>query len=622
MGKRFVSIMMIVLLSILADLSASDTQSVDARNYSKDGFNDTVIKEALGAIGASNKTLFLASGSWKINNSIMIPSNVNLKLEPGAVFDIAESNTITINGNMEVSGLQKIFSGKGKVVFGPHYLKEVYPQWWGDVNSIDDTAICQAALNSGAKTIRFPSAIYSIDGVDETLDKDGEVTVWGGLQPASNTTLIFDPGSKLKAIVNDSKGYSVIKIEGKNNVKIYGATLEGERYEHTGKTGEWGFGILIRGQSTNIVVKDVNSYNFWGDGICIGGYGSAPDGVYVENSNFDNNRRVGCAVTNAKNVMFKKCTFSNSNGTSPQKGVDIEPDRATDYIQNIVFEDCRSFNNVSTGFSIAKDDGLDNPISVTFRGCTSKDDGFGFGVDQGPSNTNGGMVFISDCYVINPKTTGFSCGWANLPITINGLYVLNPNQSSQKSVEYGSGFVVFMGDPNRLAGNITAKNVYVESRDGKALRALCLQSDNSKVNSGIENIDIELTTNLPNNKRMFKSEGPFHGYCNVRFPDEPVYATTKDISSTDAASFIHQTITNADALGDITIALTDPKTVTNGSIFTFVVKAAYRMTIDMTGFPLLPGDKSSYYSDTIGSKLKIKSDGTNWYIIEQIGTWQ
>ncbi|HBG26922.1 MAG: hypothetical protein A2Y10_10585 [Planctomycetes bacterium GWF2_41_51] len=594
---------------------------VDARNFNSGVLNDTTISQAVSAIGSSAKTLLLAEGTWQINNSIIIPENINLKFQQGAILNISDGKTVTINGPIETP-VNQIFSGEGNVIFGS-LVKDAYPQWWSQISGIDDTKACQAALDCGVKTIRFVPAVYSIDGVDRNLDNEGNMILYGGLRPASNTTLVFEPGAKLKAITNGEVGYSVIKIDNKNNVRVIAPTIEGERSTHTGTTGEFGMGILIQNASTNIIVKDANVYDCWGDGIFIGTHWNPPsDGVFVENSIFNNNRRNGCSVTNAKNVLFRKCTFSNSNGTSPQKGVDVEPDHATDFIQNIVFEDCYSYGNISTGFSIAKDGALDNPILVTFRGCTSKDDGFGFGVDQGPSNTNGGMVFISDCYVINPKTTGFACGWANLPITINGLNVISPNQSSQTSPEYGSGIVVYMGDSDRYAGNIMAKNVCVESTDDKALYAVCLKNDSSMANSGIENIDFEVTTNLPNDKRMFKNEGPFYGYCNVRFADEPVYDTTVSLNAAAAEKFIGQTITNKGAANDITISLTSAKSASKGSEFTFIVKAANGMTIDMTGFSLLPGNKTSYYSNITGSKLKIRSNGTNWFIVEQIGTWQ
>lgn len=603
-----------------SDGSGTKTAWIDARIYNNGNLNDITINEAINAMGPSVKTLMLAGGTWAINNSVTIPSNINLKFEHGAVLNIASGKTITINGNIEAP-ISQIFSGTGKVNLSSG-ISEAYVQWWGPPSGTgDDTNACQAALDCGVKTIRFMPGTYNINPFDYIAND------YGGLKPKSDTTLIFEQGSKLKAITNDKPNYSVILLDNKNNVKIYGATIEGERYTHIGTSGEWGMGIMITNASTRILIKDANVYDCWGDGIYVGiHWNPPPDGVYVENSRFNNNRRNACSVTQGKNISFKKCTFSNTNGTSPQAGVDVEPDKATSYIQNIVFEDCYSYNNLANGFGLAKDGGLNNPISVTFRGCVSNGDNTGFGVSQGPSDSNGGgMVYINDCYSLNAKATGFSSTSANLPIMINGLTITNPNQNGldESWARYASGFVVLMMDDSRFAGNVTARNVHVESTDGKAVKALCLHHYSSQPNSGIKNIDIELTTNMPNNKRMFKADsaGSFAGYCNVSFPDDPVFATTGNLGSTEAVKYIGQTITNEGATGDITVVLTAPASVSNGSEFTFVVKANYKITLSMIGYPLIPGSKTSFYSNEIGDRLKIRADGTNWHIIEKIGSW-
>ncbi|HBG26917.1 MAG: hypothetical protein A2Y10_10560 [Planctomycetes bacterium GWF2_41_51] len=582
---------------------------IDARDYGS--FTDATITSALNAIGSSKKTLLLKAGVWQVSNSLTIPANVNLKFEQGARLFVASGDTVTINGTVEAP-ISQIFSGAGNVVLGP-LVKEAYPQWWGQISAVDDTAVCQAALDSGAKTIRFPSVTYAIDPT-------GPGGIYGGLQPANNTSLIFEPGSKLKAIPNDRGMYSVILLDGKKNIKIIGATIEGERYDHLGATGEWGHGIEIENASADIVIKDVNVYNCWGDGICVGG--GAPDGVYVENSTFNNNRRNACSITSAKNVLFKKCTFSNTNGTSPQKGVDIEPDYASDYLQNIIFEDCYSFDNYSAGFSFAKDGGLNTPISVIIRGCVSIGDNMGFGVDQGPSDSNGGgMVYIKDCYSINAKATGFSSTSANLPVTIDGLEIINPNQNNLGAgwERYASGLVVVMNASNRMAGNITAQNVHVESTDGKALKAVCLH--NYEANAGIENIDIEVSTNMPNNKRLYKANGPFYGYCKVKFTDDSEYATTSSISAADMTKYISQTITNEGATGDITLSPNNVDSALFGNEYTFEVVAGHKMTIDAGNYTLYPSGSGNISSNVPGSKLTIRSLGPNFYIVNQTGSW-
>lgn len=629
MGKRLIYTVIVLIFSLMLDLRASDIYSVDAKKYAKGGLNEAAINSALKDIGTSDKSLLLAPGIWKVNNSVSIPSNVNLRLEPGAVLDITESKTVNINGSMEVAGIKQIFAGKGKVVFGANYLKEVYPQWWGDVNSINDSAICQAALDCGAKTIRFPAGTYAIDAYDRNLDKDGNVTVYGGLQPANNTTLIFDPGAKLKVITNDGVGYAVIKLEGKKNIKIYGPTIEGDRDTHTGTKGEYGMGIMIEG-GTNIVIKDANVYNCWGDGILLGVHWTQPsDGIYVENCVFNNNRRQGCSITNAKNILFKRCTFSNTNGTAPQAGVDVEPDKPTDVIQNIVFEDCASFNNNAEGFLMCRDDGQDQPVSVTFRGCISRQDNGGFGIYIGPSDT-AGVLFINDCTVLNSRMTGFKMITANLPTKIDGLYIVNPNQGKNEPA-YGSGIAVSSrkwkgtkgmrpeGDEHRLAGNVVARNVNVCSNDGKAAYALFIDNFAGD-NGGIKNLDIELKTNMPNDKRFYKGNGPFANYCRVNFSDDPVFAAKASIDANSMPLYIGQKITNEGATGNILLPFTNPLARSLDSEYAIEVVAPHKITLDCG--KLLPGGASSFWSEEVGSKIKIRSDGTNWHIAEQIGTWQ
>jgi parallel beta-helix repeat protein len=583
--------------------------------------NDSAIRNALKVIGTSHRTLLLTPGSWEVSSSIFIPSNVNLRFEHGACLSIAPSVVVSIDGSMEAPGTNQLFLGKGTVKFSPSFVKEVYPQWWGEVGTPDDTAVCQSALASGASTIRFLPAMYSIDAVGDRREPRGL-----GLKPFSNTRVIFDPGATLKVIKTDAADYSVILIDGQDNVELQGVVIEGDRNAHTGTGGEWGHGIRIVGSSTNIIVRNCKVSSCWGDGIYIGE--GCPDGVYVELCIFDNNRRNACSITDARNVLFKKCTFSNTHGTGPHKGVDVEPNIASDIIQNIVFEDCHSYNNLSHGFSLARDDEQDKPVSVTFRGCVSECDGVGFGIDIGPSDTLG-TVFINDCTVLNAKRSGFICTSANLPMKIDGLCIINPNQD--KSIgydQYGpalcSGFAVWShrpeGSSRRLAGNITARNVSVVSTDGKAMHALCFYNDSNE-NGGFKNLDIELRTNLSGEKRFYKGEGTYAGFCKVRFSDGPVFDAVKDVGKDSMFSYIGQTITNHGATQDISLSLDHPRTSSFGSEYTIEVVAPHRMTLDFGTPLLLPGASTQCWSAEPGSRLVIRSDGKYWRILEQIGRW-
>ena len=82
-----------------------------------------------------------------------------------------------------------------------------------------------------------------------------------------------------------------------------------------------------------------------------------------------------------------------------------------------------------------------------------------------------------------------------------------------------------------------------------------------------------------------------------------------------------QKITNDGAAGNISLSFNSSLAASLGSEYTIEVVAPHRMTLDFSSYPLVPGAMSSLWSEEIGSKIKIKSDGTNWHIEEQIGTW-
>jgi hypothetical protein len=597
----------------LMDINGSQTRMpwIDAQMYNSGALNDNTIRMAVGGIGGVKRTLLLGAGIWQINSPLIVPSNINLKFEQGAVLNVSGANTVAINGSLEAS-ISQIFSGTGKVSLNS-LIKEAYPQWWGTPGTADDTAMCRAVLDSGAKNIRFLPAVYNIDA-------DGDGDQMAGLQPPSDVNVVFDKGSKLKAIPNSSTNYSVINISGKSNITLSGATIEGDRHYHTGTAGEWGMGILITGGSTNIFVKDVNSYDCWGDGIYING---VSNGITVENSTFDHNRRNGCSIISAKNVLFTNCLFSNTDGTSPYKGVDIEPNYSTDVLQNIVFENCRSYKNLTKGFSPAFDGSLNNPVSIVFSNCSSESDGMGFSLDAGPRDTVGTVTF-RDCTSTNAREAGFGCFSANIYTIIDGLHIINPNQGNSSQGQFASGIVLWIDSSrsNLWCGNIHASNVDVQSTDGKAKYALYFSNDATGGTTYFRDIDIQMTTNMSNVKRLYKGAGLYSGYCTILFTDNPVYGSTVSISSANMFKYISQKLTNQGASVPVVFSVNSSQAASFDSVYSIDVLNANGITLNFSGYNLMPGNLSSYGSNQVGSHLKIRSDGVNWSIVESIGTWQ
>ena len=206
----------------------------------------------------------------------------------------------------------------------------------------DDTEAIQAAIDDvggTGGTVLVPSGTYMVDAVEKKRR----------LALKSDMTLKLDKGAILKAIPNDSRKYAVLSISDVSNVTVMGGTLEGDRTEHQGKAGEAGMGLRIERGAKDVTVAGVTSRKMWGDGF------------YVEdakNTKFcavtaDNNRRQGLSIVAADGVLVTDSIFSNTHGTRPSAGIDLEPDEPEQKIVNIRIQNSKFLNNAGPGIEIA-----------------------------------------------------------------------------------------------------------------------------------------------------------------------------------------------------------------------------------------------------------------------------
>jgi hypothetical protein len=173
-----------------------------------------------------------------------------------------------------------------------------------------------------------------------------------GLIVKSGSRIIFQKKSSLVMKPNSLTHYGVIKISNVNDVIIYSPEIIGERDEHKGNEGEWGMGIFILG-ATNVQVIRPNIINCWGDGIYIGrGEKGGCRNVKIINAVIDNCRRNGISITDGENIEIKNPIISNTNGTLPMCGIDIEPNDNKATIDNIQVINPKTFNNSNAGILI------------------------------------------------------------------------------------------------------------------------------------------------------------------------------------------------------------------------------------------------------------------------------
>src|SRR5690606_9296862 len=103
----------------------------------------------------------------------------------------------------------------------------------------------------------------------------------------------------------------------------WGAEVTMDRTDYS--SGEQRHGVFIYGAS-NVCVEGLQSNDSGGDGFYIGGdIGDHPVNVRLVGCSADNNRRQGMSITQGEHLRIIDFRGTNTTGTNPQDGIDIEP---------------------------------------------------------------------------------------------------------------------------------------------------------------------------------------------------------------------------------------------------------------------------------------------------------
>ncbi len=239
---------------------------------------------------------------------------------------------------------------------GFYKIEEFLPKGYVKNASVDYTSYIQNCLDNNKKIILpdFPVLIT-------------------GIYPPSNSIIYFQKNSKLVLEPTSKETYHIIGLHGVENVKIYNANLYGDRDQHKGTKGEWGFGIDIR-KSSNIIIENSHIENTWGDGINIteSSIGLVinkksninTNNISINNIYINNVRRNGISITGGTNVSVTNANINNVYGTMPQSGIDIEG-YGNSTLKNILLNNI-NINNAHIGidFHLAAFSKKDNEKSV------------------------------------------------------------------------------------------------------------------------------------------------------------------------------------------------------------------------------------------------------------------
>jgi Secretion system C-terminal sorting domain/Right handed beta helix region len=230
--------------------------------------------------------------------------------------------------------------------------------------------------------------IAAIESQNDTIVVDLQSGDWnvGPLffYEIQNKTIIFEAGVKLKAIIGTFNNPNSCLLEFANcqNITVIGYSAEfrmnKSEYVALNDASEFRH-CLSYYNCSGIIVKGLSLYDSGGDGIYIGGETSNNglgycQNVFIEDVKCINNYRQGMSIISVQNMTVKNSQFSDTIGTLPEAGIDIEPYLAYQRIVNLNIEKCSFTNNGFSGIAVALVymNGTSLPVSIIVKDCYFK----------------------------------------------------------------------------------------------------------------------------------------------------------------------------------------------------------------------------------------------------------
>lgn len=180
--------------------------------------------------------------------------------------------------------------------------------------------------------------------------------------------LQLHPDAILRAAPTALPRAYVILIDGVTDASVIGGQIIGNRASfepQPGTTSEWNHGVAVY-NATRTDLRDLRISECVGDGISVGGRNTVTD-LRIENVTCQNNRRQGLSLVNVSGATIVNSRFSGTNGTSPECGVDLEPE-VNQVVEDVLFERCRFDGNAKYGVNLlVRLDNRGQPIGAIRR---------------------------------------------------------------------------------------------------------------------------------------------------------------------------------------------------------------------------------------------------------------
>ena len=409
-------------------------------------------------------------GKITIDESIIIPSDINLEVQKGGRFELQGISTFEIRGTV-TAGLYPIFNSRVEFISGS--VINVMSEWFGNdalavnyallssgtipVEITNDITVNSAILMNSDQTLLFKKAIIFPSGpmtggavIKNRHVMDSNITVVGGLIDGANVSNV---------------AYDAILFTGVDNALIQDVIA---RDVHITASKDSGNFHLVN--CTNSTIQDVEAHDTWKMGIKIDGGSS----ITIDGGYFTGTHDSGIGAIDSPN-MHVNGVYVDNCGTSDASNITMN-------LQDGIFE---------------------NSISINASGTTN-----GNGLTIGHEGYPAFNSIIRNNIFINNATKGvWSQGSTNTDISIlnniimgNGNGSIHPN-SAGITVYFGALRTLIQG--NEILGNIRGVNLTNTSGTTTIIYNTIINNDhygivNDGLDTTIKSNQLSNTTNIFN----------------------------------------------------------------------------------------------------------------------------
>jgi hypothetical protein len=350
----------------------------------------------------------------------------------------------------------------------------------------NDTNVIQNALNttaSNGQVLRIPASSYNIDPI--SFPANSKLALDAGVTVTANAG--YGPSDKMLNIHSQN-----VIIAGADATSVIFQMRKSEyAAEHSGDGSEYRHCLDIEGAG-NVTISGISCNRSGGDGLYIGAAGAegAPSqNITITDSIFDQNFRQGFSLISGEHIFIYRCRFTNTSGTNPEAGIDIEPNNSANDAADVHIEDSFTTGNNGPGVKVAfwLMTGDSPKVSVTvLRHHSSSNGQSGYDANNNDVNPNAqGQVLVQDSFSENDGDYGAVGRWyqANGPVLIfQNLTISNPHQNGPDPAFHDSAAVALMrgASGENPLGNIQFQGVNIAVTNGKVDRYFNFEDGSGK----------------------------------------------------------------------------------------------------------------------------------------------